>query len=803
MFNTISQIVITGTGLITPLGLSLRDTWDAMLRGTCGIGPMPAMESILPQGAVGGQAPDLPADFAPALPRESRYLRRAVLDAMRDAGVLDHLPCPPERAGLLLGTTLHGMRAGGEFFRRADAAPLKDFLAGSVVRNACGDLPFLGCAMTTCSACSSSLGAIALAVTLLSNGELDLVVAGGYDPISEYVYGGFSSLRLVAPELPRPFTRDRQGMKLAEGYGIVVLERASDAATRGAPAFATVLGYGESADAHHLTQPHPKGDGASRAILKALESASLTPADIDLVAAHGTGTPDNDASEFAALSKVFGPDLPRVPVVAFKSHLGHTLGGAGAVELILSAKALQEQMVPACANVLPGSVEFEGLNLATGGPRHAKIRRTLNTSLGFGGANTCVILGPPAVFRPVGEGEAPVRVSAPKSAEPKTTGKARLGRSLALPNIEVFVTGIGVVLPGAIGNDAFVRRLDDSSDVIGGEIPESDIAPLLNARRVRRMSQYVKLSLAAAALCLRDAGIGDIEAYAETCAAVLGTMHGSTNYCEAYYGQIVREGIGAANPMLFAEGVPNAAAAHLSLMLSLRGPCQTVIGTRTAGLDAIRLAAARIASGEWERAIVGAAEEFSPTVNDAHAQMSRRGPDGSAPDRPGRLVGSGAITFLLESRASMESRGGRSRGRIQAAAGGSAQARGPTSEKQECPPSAVRATRANGIVRLLRAVVQRIGMPPVVFGSSDGTWIDRAERAGVPRSAGYFVPVVAGTAECYSVLPLAAVAAGLLRGRAEQFGVIATDPSGSVAALGLKLDVGQAVSSTQPIPLHR
>ena len=158
---------------------------------------------------------------------------------------------------------------------------------------------------------------------------------------------------------------------------------------------ATILGWGESADAHHLTQPHPQGDGAARAIAAAIERAGLTPDDIDLIAAHATGTPDNDAGEYAAFSRVFGARLPQVPVVAFKSHLGHTLGGAGAVELILSAMALRDQMVPACANVRADDIEFPGLRLATGQPRSATIRATLNTSLGFGGANTCVILGPP------------------------------------------------------------------------------------------------------------------------------------------------------------------------------------------------------------------------------------------------------------------------------------------------------------------------------------------------------------------------------------------------------------------------
>lgn len=755
--NRTEHIVITGAGLITPLGGSLDETWQAVLRGECGMGPMPAMESPLPGGADGGQAPDLPPDFAPDLPRESRYLRRGVLDAMRNASVLDQLPCAPERAALLLGTTLHGMRAGGRYFRSGDPRMLKDFLAASVVQNACGDLPFRGGGITTCSACSSSLGAIALAVTLLRTGQLDLILGGGYDAISEYVYGGFNSLRLVALGLPRPFTRNRQGMKLAEGYGIVVLERADDAMARGARPIATILGYGESADAHHLTQPHPEGEGAARAMRQALASAELTPQDIDLIAAHATGTPDNDASEFAALSSVFGSELPRVPVVAFKSHLGHTLGGAGAVELILSAKAIEQQIVPGCANISADEVEFAGLNVSTGASRPAPIRATLNTSLGFGGANTCVILGPP----PKREGEAPIRPSSPNSAEPKFARKPRLGGSLALPLHEVMITGIGVVLPGAIGNEAFLQKLAGSGDAWGGEIPDSDIAPLLNARRIRRMSQYVKLSLAATVLCLRDAGIENIAPYAKTCAVLLGTTHGSTGYCEQYYGQIVREGIAAANPMLFAEGVPNAAAAHLSLMLPLRGPCQTVIGSRTAGLDAIRLAAARIAAGEWDRAIVGAAEEFSPTVNAAHAQWRPDSSDGFA-------VSSGAVMFLMESRVAMQSRGGRPRGRIVGAGSGVS----PGGARTAC---------------LVRRLLQSIGLPRIVLSSGNGSWIDRAERIASSHAPVQLVPAPLGIGECYSVLPLAAVAGALLKKQFDAFSSLAIDPAGAVAAVGLQV----------------
>lgn len=769
-------IVITGIGLITPLGLTPQQTWAAVLRGQCGMGPMSAMESALPDWADGGQAPDLPEDFAPNLPREARYTRRAVLDAMADAHVLDRLPCPSDRAGILLGTTLHGMRAAGRYFR-GQAHALIDFSSASVISNACGDLPFRGCAMTTCSACSSSLGAVALAVTMLRSGQLDLVVAGGYDAISEYVWGGFNSLRLVAPGKPRPFVRGRQGMKLAEGYAIVVLERWNDAMARGARAFATVLGQGESADAHHLTQPHPQGVGAARAMRQALASAELTPADIDLIAAHATGTPDNDASEFAALSGVFGPELPRIPVVGFKSHLGHTLGGAGAVELILSARTIQQQIVPACATITAEEVEFAGLNVATGSPRPARIRATLNTSLGFGGANTCVVLGPAPtveVARSVGNvvqrrdlaesatvgsplggfAQGAEHDSAP-GAKPQAAFR-HVGRDPIPPAREVLITGIGILLPGAIGNEAFLRRHNEGGDPIGGEIAESDIAPLLSARRVRRMSQYVKLSLSAAMLCLRDAGIDELATHADSCAALLGTTHGSSGYCEQYYSQIVREGVLAANPMLFAEGVPNAAAAHLSLMLGLHGPCQTVIGSRTAGLDAIRLAAARIASGEWERALVGAAEEFSPTVNAAHARQRDAGPERF-------VVSAGAVTMLLESRSAMESRGGRARGFIQAASGGVA--------------------RGGAVTRLIRNSLRTIGSPQLVVGSADGTWIDRAERAGASRATAEFVSRPAGVAECYSIVPMAAIVARMLQGAPLVFGALATDPAGAVTAI--------------------
>jgi 3-oxoacyl-[acyl-carrier-protein] synthase II len=741
------QIVITGAGLITPLGLTRDATWRAVLENRCGMGPMSAMESALPAGADGGQAPDLPADFGPQLPREARYLRHAIRQALDDAKLTTNLPYPSDRCGVVLGTTLQGMRSAGQFLRRNDYALLKDFQAGAVLRSAAGDLGFTGCGLTTCSACSSSLGSIALGMTLLRSGQLDLVVAGGYDTISEYVYGGFNSLRLVSPGQLRPFARDRQGMKLSEGYGIVVLEREDAARRRGREGLAAILGFGESADAHHLTQPHPEGEGAARAIEAALRDSRLGAEDIDLIAAHATGTPDNDAAEYAALSRVFREQLSRVPVVAFKSHLGHTLGGAGAVELILSMMALREQVVPACASLRAGDIEFDGLQVSTGASRKTRIRATLNTSLGFGGANTCVVLGE-------------------SSSVPRADVRPRTDE-------DVYVTGIGVIFPGIVGNEAFAARLSDQAACLvardTGSVSDSEISGLLNARRVRRMSEYVKLSLAATVLCLRDAGIDEVASLGESCGAILGSAHASANYSESYYREIVTSGIAAANPMLFAEGVPNAAAAHLSLMLSLKGPCQTIIGTRTAGLDAIRLAAARIASGHWNRSLVSAAEEFAPVVNAAYGHWGLYG-------EKGFVVGSGAVTLLLEGRQSLETRGGRALASVVDAIGGTPGSRGPA--------------------RAVRTVLQRVGAGGLVIGSANGTWVDRVEAAAVRRYGGAIWSPYGAIAECFSALPLAGIAAVLLKSKApgiapalqdRRFCSIATDYSGAVSGVALEL----------------
>jgi 3-oxoacyl-[acyl-carrier-protein] synthase II len=414
----------------------------------------------------------------------------------------------------------------------------------------------------------------------------------------------------------------------------VILERIEDARRRGMRPLVHILGVGESSDAHHLTQPHPQGEGACRAMQTALCDAGINAQQIDMIAAHATATPNNDAAEFSAYRQVFGDALPQIPVAAFKSHLGHTLGGAGAAELILSMLAIQNQCVPPTANVARNSIEFAGLQIQD----HAKpisLKQSMNVSMGFGGANACVILGRDAADR------APIAARQPNDS-----------------SRDVIITGIGIVAPGCIGNQAFLERINGSGErsPLTGGIDDAQIEHLISARRVRRMSEFSKLMLAASTIAINDAGIDDVEVFAAGCNAIIGSTHGAIDFSEKYYRQIVEQGIDSANPMLFAEGVPNVGSAQLSLMLKLQGSTQTIVGSRAAGLEALCLAMWRIQSGTWERAIVGAAEEAHWLIDLAYAQCTA---DTNA--KP-IISSSGSVALVLESRAEVERRNRRGRG---------------------------------------------------------------------------------------------------------------------------------------------
>lgn len=788
---------MTGAGLVTALGRDVASTWSA-LRSVGSPGDAnreaSAWDPFRDDDEQNGLAePDaLHADAGEKRPsraeaaigenlrdiallrREVDLLRRAWREALLSAGFAVGLPAGGPRVAVLLGSTLHGMRNGGRFLRTGNVDHLRAFLAGATLSRANPMAVTVGLCATTCSACSSGLASVSLACSLLQAGEADIVIAGGYDPISEYARAGFQSMRLVSPTSVRPFAADRDGMRVSEGFGVVVLERAADAEARGRRDLVGVAPAGESCDSFHLSKPHPEGEGAASAIGQALERAGIRAADLRFVVAHATGTRDNDAAEYAALSRVFGDRLAEIPVVCFKGILGHALGGAGAVELILAARGLKEGAVPLKRAGADYDIDFANLRLASGGDRETGGDHALVTSLGFGGANVSIVLSRP------GATDAAVREGNDAEAfdvNPKAASRAAQRRSTPSAGRLVAVTGIGVVLPGAVGR---LSLTSGDESVRSGRVPDdlttADYEHLLNARRTRRMSEYARLCLAATADALSDVGDESLAEFLESCPVMVGTTHGATRFCEEFYGGLVKDG--TANPLLFAEGVPNIGSAHLSTTFGVRAFCQSIIGARTAGLAALHLAATRIRAGEIDRAIVCAAEETSPLTNDARRTLSssragRSKTNGSSSeygsDGMGHLPGrSGAVALVLESEGDASVSGRRVRGQIEdgvfsfgASAAGGFAARVDGVREAVAQSGAV---SISGPARLLRAASRRLRS-----GSCAALEVDA-------NSAARFGDV-------YSVAPLLAIAEGLLQGSAGRAASVCVDDDGAIGVV--------------------
>ncbi|MEM8494832.1 MAG: beta-ketoacyl synthase N-terminal-like domain-containing protein, partial [Planctomycetota bacterium] len=572
---------ITGFGCLSPLGVGVSAQLEAMRRDGVGIGPYREMEQadlVEAEQIQGGECVGLEA--CPIHERAARGLALAVREALDDAGIDPSAPpYAPERISAVLGTSLHGMNAAGAWLRGAPAAVFDWFQSGHVLKHALAGLPIGGLRTTCSSACASSLSSLGHARTLLETDLADVVICGGYDPISEYAVAGFHSLRVVTLDRLRPFAEDRQGMQVSEGYAVFVLERAGGAAARGQRVRSLVSGLGESSDAHHLTQPHPDGAGAAAALNDALLDAELSAESIGLAVAHATGTRDNDAAEAQALNAVFPEKAPLV--AALKSRVGHSLGAAGAMEGGLAWACLEAGLLPTTAGVTPDQLG-EPVRLATGIPQTPPrdYPHVISESLGFGGANAALIQSRP-------------------THEPQSN-------AASLPAQGVSIVGIGVALPGVIS-----AGMPSAEHLWAtGKIEPSELKTAMPRSKSRRLSPLVRLALKSAELAMHDAGLDPehlpgLDAPArERPACLVASANGSASYALDYYEPLVKEGYRSANPLLFAEGVPNAASAHLSMFLNLHGPSQSIIGTHTSGLDALALAALRIASGRWNTALV-------------------------------------------------------------------------------------------------------------------------------------------------------------------------------------------------------
>lgn len=406
--NRLPSVAITGLGAIAAGGSDVAELWRNLAAGVINCGPVPEylFKTILnypvfaaPQDCLSDKARALLAETSPEFRAESvsrtiLLALTAVAEALHQAGI-GAADLGKLRVGIAIGTTV-GCTFHNEDYYIAwrdhldpDLAPVHYYLGGNVAAALHRLLGTRGPSAVVTNACASGTDAIGIARNWLAAGHCDLAIGGGADELSRVAYNGFASLMLADTVPCRPFSRDRQGLNLGEGAGVLVMERQESAAARGGKILGLVRGYGSAADAHHPTAPHPEGRGLKTALAQALRETG--PGEIVLVNAHGTGTKANDQAETSALAAVL-PGAITAAVVSTKGFTGHTLGAAGGLEAIFTLLALRDGFTPGtvgCAELDPA---FAVSPLRQGEGRRLSGRLGLSQSLAFGGGNSVLVL---------------------------------------------------------------------------------------------------------------------------------------------------------------------------------------------------------------------------------------------------------------------------------------------------------------------------------------------------------------------------------------------------------------------------
>jgi 3-oxoacyl-[acyl-carrier-protein] synthase II len=406
-----NRVVITGMGVITPLGLSVDSMWSNLVQGNSGIDRISRFDVSGFSTQVAAEVRDFdPQNYmerkeAKRMDRFAQFAMAAAHLAVKDAGI------PPEdlasdRAGVLMGTGIGGIETLTEQFKTMfDKGPgrVSPFFIPMMIANmACGQIAIAlgakGPSSTVVTACAAASNAVGDAYRLLQWGQADVMVCGGAEAsIVPLAVAGFCSMKAMStrnddPKAAcRPFDAERDGFVMGEGAGMFVLETLDHAMRRGANILAEVVGYGVTQDAYHITAPAPGGDGGARCMALAIEEAGLRPEDIDYINAHGTSTPANDKNETEAIKTVFGEFAYKVPVSSTKSMTGHLLGAAGAVELAACVMAMRTGIIPPTINYVHPDPECD-LDYVPNQARKARVTNALSNSFGFGGQNACLVI---------------------------------------------------------------------------------------------------------------------------------------------------------------------------------------------------------------------------------------------------------------------------------------------------------------------------------------------------------------------------------------------------------------------------
>ena len=404
------RVVVTGLGIVSPVGVGVAASWEAICSARSGIGPITRFDASTFPTRIAGEVKDF--DVAKYLSaKEARrydtfihYGLVATMEAVRDAGI-ENYAGDPERVGVCIGSGIGGLpmieETKADFMKGGVRKISPFFIPGSIINMVAGlasiHYGFEGPNMGIVSACSTANHSLGEAARIIEYGDADVMVAGGSEStVCAVAVGGFCASRALSTRnddpatASRPWDRDRDGFVLGEGAGVLVLEEYEHAKARGARIYCELSGYGMSADAHHITAPPEDGRGGMRSMRNAMANAKVNPDEIDYINAHGTSTPLGDLAECVAVKRAFGDHASKLAVSSTKSMTGHLLGAAGGIEAVFTVLALRDQIAPPTANLVNPDPQCD-LDFVPLAARPMRIRAALSNSFGFGGTTATLL----------------------------------------------------------------------------------------------------------------------------------------------------------------------------------------------------------------------------------------------------------------------------------------------------------------------------------------------------------------------------------------------------------------------------
>jgi 3-oxoacyl-[acyl-carrier-protein] synthase II len=686
------RVVVTGIGAITSQGPTVRHLWEGVERGRVAIRPVRNLPMDGYRTDIAGEVRGTP-ESATKVGYPVGWRDRALdflLLATEEA--LDSVPrarrlIPAERLGVVVGTCNAGLISGEHWYRARmngqDADPrLAIFVPPQALAEAvAGAFKARGPVLSVDTACAAGANSIGYAADLIRRGLADACLAGGTDALSDVLFAGFNSLESLSPEPAAPYSKDRKGLSLGEGSGMMVLIRHDLALAYELPILAEVSGYGLSADGYHATAPHPAGRGAARAIGAALRSAGVEPEEVGYVNSHGTGTAKNDPAETKATKLGLGDGAKAALLSSTKSMIGHLLGAAGAVEGIVTVKALQEQIAPPTANFTEPDAECD-LDYVPNVSRPASFSVAISNNFAFGGANATVVF------------------TQGRSAPPT-------------PDTDrVVITGLAALTSAGSSLDelwdAFASGRDCTVEEDGVRLGRAafDVGVHLNPKQRRRMDRLGMFAVIASKLALQDAGLAINEDNAERTGVIFGTGVGPMESMEKFSRPLFTDGPRAANPAVFPNTVYNAAGGQVAMHLGTVGPASTVTSGHAASANALIYAGDLLGTDQADAMLAVGADCLTDTVTAAYRGL------GLLSRSRGFALGESGVALLLERRGKAGDRQARSYAEVL----GHGIASDGMGAGHWNP-------RGNGVERAIRAALDQAGLQP---GDVQSVWTSGA-----------------------------------------------------------------------------